>query len=277
MLKRVILELDGVKRREGEQKALAELERELAAEGIALEWEDEEIEAREGDLYLTDKPEGARARHGTDCCILLYLTEENRGKGFGRLPYAVESLEGVDADFLRKVWQRHVGQPWEILRTERLRVREMTEGDLDALYEIYAHPDMTLYTEGPDPDREAERGKLAAYIRNVYPIYGFGIWMLEERKSGRGIGRAGFFWREGALYPELGFAVEKRSQRKGYCLEACKAILEYGFEELGFTLVQALVEEGNEASCQILRQLGFTEKGMEEGRRTLWLNSRTTG
>ncbi len=277
MLKRVIVDLDRAEGKGEEQNALEELERELAAEGIALEWEDTGTGEREGSLYLTDRPERVRARHGTDCRILLYLTEENRGESFGRAPYAVESMGGLNADFLKKVWQRLTGQPWEILRTERLRVREMTEGDLEALYEIYAHPDMTLYTEGPALDREAEREKLAAYIRNVYPIYGFGIWMLEERKSGKAIGRAGFFWREGAAYPELGFAVEKRSQRKGYCLEACKAILEYGFGELGFTGVQALTEEGNGASRQILRQLGFAEKGMEEGRRTLWLNSRTIG
>lgn len=276
MLRRVILDIDGSEG--GKARVLpAELERELAAEGIGLEQKDGGTGPEEGALYLTDRPQKVRGRHGEDCCVLLYLTEENRGEGFDRTPYAVESLEGLDADFLKKVWQRHAGEPWEILRTQRLRVREMTEGDLDTLYEIYAHPDMTLYTEGPDPDRGMQQEKLAAYIGNVYPIYGFGLWMIEEQKSGRGIGRAGFFWREGAAYPELGFAVEKRSQGKGYCLEACGAILEYGFGKLGFAGVQAVTEEGNEASRRILRRLGFWEKGPEEGGRTLWLNLRTIG
>ncbi|HJA94732.1 MAG TPA: GNAT family N-acetyltransferase [Candidatus Eisenbergiella merdipullorum] len=229
------------------------------------------------ELYLTDCPEKVRRVAGENCCILLYLDEKSRKLSFHGLPCAVEDLEGIDADYLEKVYRRHVGEPWEILRTPRLTVREQKAEDLDSLYEIYAHPDMTAYMEGLSSDKKEELERLQSYIRSVYPLYGFGLWMLERKVDGVCIGRAGFFWREGAEYPELGFAVKKSEQQKGYCLEACRAILDHGFYELDFQGVQALTREGNRAAEAVLERLGFRNSGFTEAdgaRAVRWLLSR---
>lgn len=95
--------------------------------------------------------------------------------------------------------------------------------------------------------------------------------MLEEKSGGRCVGRAGFHMREGFAYPELGFIVAQEDQRKGYCLEACSALLEYGFRELEFDGVQALVAEGNRASEEVCRRLGGTpaEKICWKGKKCL--------
>ncbi|WP_455615822.1 GNAT family N-acetyltransferase [Eisenbergiella sp.] len=211
---------------------------------------------KDGAVYITDRPDKVRAAVGEDACILLYLTEENRGKIWGDIPYAVEDLEGLDGDFLEKVYQRHVKEPWEILQTKRLIVREMTEEDLDALYRIYAQPGIEEVMDGLSEDREEERAYIRAYIERAYPFYGFGLWMIAEKESGRCVGRAGFFMREGLEEPELGFIIAREAQRKGYCFEVCSALLEYGFRELGFERVQALVAEGNSASLAVCRRLG---------------------
>ena len=194
------------------------------------------------------------------------------------LPYAVESLEGLDGASLEEILCRHLGLPCRILETARLCVREAAEADLDSLYQIYAHPDMTAYMEGPDPDREKERKKLCAYIQTAYRLYGFGVWMLEKKETGMCIGRAGFFWRDGAGQPELGFAVKKEEQRKGYCLEACRAILDYGFHRLGFGTIQAVTIQGNSPSEAVLSKLGFRRRekmrvGNREG--TLWIGRKS--
>ena len=267
MLQKVILDIK--KKVRTEEAEADRLREELAVWGIDLEWEEGVWEdASEQVLYVSDRPERTRKRYGEECCILQYLTEENRKESFQGSRYAVESLEGLNADFLRKVFARHRGEPWEILRTDRLIVREMTENDLDTLYDIYEGPGMTDFTEGLSENREEEQEKLAAYVRNVYPVYGFGLWLLVGKESGLGIGRAGFFWRADATYPELGFVIRRRWQGKGYCTEACHAILSYGFEELGFSGVQAVTWEENLASIRILWRLGFTEAGrtLQEGR-----------
>ncbi len=64
--------------------------------------------------------------------------------------------------------------------------------------------------------------------------------------------------------PELGFLIAVPYQGKGYAYEVCRAILEYGEQELGFAKVQALVREENRASICLCRKLGFEREGRVE-------------
>ena len=141
----------------------------------------------EGEMWITDCPEAVRRLAGDGCRILLYLTEKSRALPLGEYPYAVESLEGIGAEELEGICRRLSGKPWEILRTERLIVREQKEEDLDSLYEIYAHPDMTAFMEGLSADREEERERLISYIRTVYPARrAVRLWPVDAGKKRTG-------------------------------------------------------------------------------------------
>ena len=64
--------------------------------------------------------------------------------------------------------------------------------------------------------------------------------------------------RQGYDDPEIGYIIGVPWQRHGYAQEVCRAILEYGWRELGFERVQALVETENEPSLTLCDKLGFT-------------------
>lgn len=105
---------------------------------------------------------------------------------------------------------------------------------------------------------------LEAYIRHMYGFYGFGLWAVERRGSGREagaagslIGLAGLQMREGREEPELGFCIAPAFRGQGYGLEACRAVLRYGFGELGLPAVRAAVRRENAASLRLCRKLGF--------------------
>lgn len=175
--------------------------------------------------------------------------------------YVFESFEGMTLDYFVMVYSRFHGLPLEIFETERLRVREMTLDDIDRLYEIYAEPSITEYMEGLYPDKNDELEFSKSYIENMYGFYGYGLWMVIEKSSGRIIGRAGLSNREvdGEVYLELGYVIAKESQRQGYATEVSRAILEYAKSELGATQVIALMKPGNEASIRTAKKLGFRE------------------
>ena len=78
-----------------------------------------------------------------------------------------------------------------------------------------------------------------------------------EKNTGDVIGRAGFSYRAGYDEPELGFIIGVPWQRKGYAEEACRAILDYGWNNLCFDRVQVLVETENEPSLRLCDKLGF--------------------
>lgn len=72
---------------------------------------------------------------------------------------------------------------------------------------MYAEPGMTDYMEGLyEYEEELEYQK--AYIENMYRFYGYGMWLVFEKKTGTLIGRAGVEHREelnGDM--ELGYAI----------------------------------------------------------------------
>lgn len=214
-------------------------------------------------VFVTDEADTAAALKEQGEAVLIYFHEGNDGQDFSAFRYGVEDPMQLaqEPEYLERIYRRLKGLPWNILETERLLVRETTVEDVDAFWEIYQEPSITKYTEGLYPKIEQERAYVREYIEQVYALYEYGIWTVVEKDSGAVIGRVGFSERPGYELPELGFVVGVPWQKKGYAYEACKAILEYGREELGFQAVQLLVEQENEASLKLCAKLEFEDTG----------------
>ena len=176
----------------------------------------------------------------------------------------VEGFEEVDMIFLQRVYERHFNIPWTILETKRCIVRELELSDMDDLFSMYAEPGMTDYMEGLyEYEEELEYQK--AYIENMYRFYGYGMWLVFEKKTGTLIGRAGVEHREelnGDM--ELGYAIRTSFQHQGYAYEVCQAIVQYAREELQAHLLHCLIEKGNVISEKLAVKLGFSYCGDRE-------------
>lgn len=214
-----------------------------------------------GTLIFTDCPDTARTLLAAGNMVLLILTEENRSADLSGIPYCAQNPEELDAAYLHRVCQRFHHLPWQIAETARLRIREMTEADLAALYTLYEDAEAARFLDALSEDREAERQTLRAYLTSMYGFWGFGLWILEEKATGKVIGRAGFCLPEDREGPELGFLIHRDYRRQGYALEACRAILRCGREELGFTEIFAASHAQNTASQALLLKLGFLPNG----------------
>lgn len=208
-------------------------------------------------LYITDNAICQKYLQDRGLPVIVYLHDANRQERFSHAEYAIENIEDVEYKSLELAYLRLTGMPWTILETERCTVRETTVEDADSFYSIYSEPSITYYMEDLYEDRAAETAYIQDYIRNIYSFYGYGMWTVVENTSGEVIGRAGISWREGFDIPELGFVIAVPYQHKGYAYEVCNAILEYCKDELGFTSIQALVMNGNEASIALCKKLGF--------------------
>ncbi len=267
MLKTVVFLLD--KRSEGDEKLRTKLEDE--ASYIIEKGYDAHIITSVGALEaLIDEEEKKETLIVADGGILstelvnngYYVVghshEGNSGEQFPSVKYVFSDIDQVEMDSFVKTYQRYAGEPWEILRTKRLIVRETTVEDVDEFYKLYADPRMTLYMEGLFEDPEDEKRYQKDYIEKVYHLMGFGVWTLERIEDGAVIGRAGYSVRNGFENVELGFMVGTAYQRQGYCMEACRAILDFGRDILAFDKVQTLVKAENKASVNICEKLGFS-------------------
>lgn len=215
-------------------------------------------ESHAQDVRITQKPDEAAYFAENDIPYVVWLNDGNKDSTFPSGAYCVENREDADEAYLERVYRRFMGLPWHITETPRLRIREITVDDVPRLYWLYDNERITRYMEPlfPEPEQELEYTK--EYIRNVYGFYGYGMWVIEEKESGRVIGRAGLESKEGFDGLELGFMLGVDYQHKGYAYEACRAILDYGMNELGQSSYRAVVHEHNQPSRTLCERLGFT-------------------
>lgn len=211
-------------------------------------------------LIVSDSPKAVGRLKEEGFYVIALYHEENKGQSFPGVQYAVENVGELTYQSYEEVYRRLKGLPWDILETNRLRVRESTVEDVEEFYRIYRAPSITYYMEDLFQNHEEERAYMEEYIRQMYGFYGFGLWTVLLKGQEKIIGRAGLSIREGYDLPELGFVIDADYQKQGYGYEICGAILAYAKEELGFEKVQALVKEKNSASRQLLKKLGFHEE-----------------
>lgn len=212
------------------------------------------------DFCITDIPKLCRLAATEQIPSLLFLHEGNQNAPMQQIPYAVMDFEGIDYAYLCDIYKRFFHIPWTILETERCVLREMTPEDLDALYEVYADPEISRYTEALYEDREQELAYMKDYIEHVYRFCGLGIWVIVEKQINRLIGRAGLAFRDGYDTPEIGFIIGKEYQRRGYAYEVCRAILKY-CKSLDMKTIRVIYQKENRASEELCKKLGFVITG----------------
>lgn len=195
---------------------------------------------------------------GKEAALLAYANPTLSGQKLTAADMVIEGFEEIDHQFLERAYQRKHNEPWIITETERCVIREITLQDLDALYELYALPGITDYTE-PLLERKKEEAYTRAYIDNMYRYYGYGMWVVIEKKTGRLIGRAGFDDRiiDNRAETEMGYVIATDLQRQGYATEVCQAILAYGREYCEFERINCLIYPQNNGSIAFAKSLGM--------------------
>lgn len=254
---------------EKHRKSIDEVLNGAGVKTLFLPCEETDTVAEKEVLYITDNSKTLKNLLKKNLYAIALYHDKNRDVSFADALYAVENVEELTYRAYDEVYRRLAGIPWDILETQRLKVRESTVGDVKEFYRIYREPSITYYMEDLFQDPDEENAYMEAYIRQIYGFYGFGMWTVLLKNTGQVIGRAGLSIREGYDLPELGFVIDVSHQGRGYALEACSAILTYAKEELCFEQVQALVRQENEASINLLKKLEFqygrnvVERGQE--------------
>jgi len=209
------------------------------------------------EVMITENADEAAHYAARRIPYVVWLNEKNRDQDFPSGSYCVENLSDIDARYLDRVYRRFHDIPWDIAETERLKIREITVEDVSQLYELYSDASVTRYMEPLFADQEEEKRYTREYIKNIYGFYGYGIWVLEEKRNRQIIGRAGLEYKEGFEGLELGFMLGVAYQHKGYAYEACSEILSYGIRELNQRTYCSFVNEKNIASIHLCERLGF--------------------
>ena len=144
-----------------------------------------------------------------------------------------------------------------LLRTERLRLRELGDADADFILLLLNEPSFLRFIgdrgvrTAADARRYLLEGPIASYARN-----GFGLHLVELGDA-TPIGICGLLWRDGLDAPDIGFAFLPEYWGSGYAVESARAVLAYAHEVLRLARVVAIVLPDNDRSIGVLGKLGL--------------------
>jgi RimJ/RimL family protein N-acetyltransferase len=149
------------------------------------------------------------------------------------------------------------------LETERLRFRRF-RGDDFPVYETWcADIEIMRYLGGKTFNR-IEAWRHMAYQLGHWALLGYGYYAVEEKSSGRLIGRVGFTNHAGWPGFELGWTIVPEFQRRGYATEAASMLLSYAFDMLDQPHVMSLIHPDNAPSRKVAEKLGQKIEGETE-------------
>lgn len=147
------------------------------------------------------------------------------------------------------------------LETERLTLRPFREEDVRALFELTQDADVVRYVNDGRMPTLFESWRLVATWIGHWAMRGYGQWAIEERSSGRFIGRAGIINPADWPGPEVGYLLGRAYWGHGYATEAARAAMDWGFEQFRFPDLLSLIDPDNAASIAVATRLGETPRG----------------
>jgi RimJ/RimL family protein N-acetyltransferase/catechol 2,3-dioxygenase-like lactoylglutathione lyase family enzyme len=148
-----------------------------------------------------------------------------------------------------------------ILKTDRLVLRPLTKEDGDALHPAFSDADTLKYWHlHPTTTIEESRERAAMHA------YGAAVFAIRESEDGDAIGFTGF---GSNLHTDhqgaFGYLLRKEQWGKGYVVEASRAVLDHGFNHLGFPAAELWIYDGNAQSRRVAEKLGATYRGANIG------------
>ena len=149
------------------------------------------------------------------------------------------------------------------LTTERLLLRPFTPADAPVVQRLAGDRDIaanTLTIPHPYEDGMAEEwiGTHQERFKQKDTI-NFAITLCQDSALIGAIGLTGID--EAHRHAEMGYWIGKPYWNNGYCTEAAKAILRYGFTELDLNRIQAHHFARNPASGRVMEKSGMTYEG----------------
>lgn len=191
---------------------------------------------------------------------ILEIPDIGLGEAYrGKASYVVYDEEDIDDDLLELVCARKYNEPLVISETGKFIIREMTVGDLPHLYELYQTLSDCPYVE-PLYEYEDEKAFTIKYIENMYGFFGYGLWLVFDKKTGELVARAGIENRsiDGQNCQELGYLVKKSWQGKHVAWEVMNHIVDIAKDRFGLEELYIRTEKTNNPSIQLALKLGFT-------------------
>src|ERR1700744_3844258 len=152
---------------------------------------------------------------------------------------------------------------WPGIETERLLLRQWRASDIAANTAMLGDPlSGRFITADHKPITDVMNGwRNAAIMAGHWVLHGFGMFAVEEKSSGKFVGRVGPFLPPGWPGFEVGWGIANEFRGKGYAVEAARAAIDGSFSTFELEQIVHCIDIENTASQAVARKLGAVNEG----------------
>ena len=149
----------------------------------------------------------------------------------------------------------------------RVRLRQIEDADVPALFTIFGDPEVTRYWSWPAYTEEASARRLLEEIRQGLADCTLLQWGIATHEDDALVGTCTIA-RPNAEHrrAEIGFALARTAWGNGYASDAVRLAIAYAFDVLDLNRLEADVDPRNTASLRTLEKLGFVREGYQRER-----------
>ena len=142
------------------------------------------------------------------------------------------------------------------VETSRLVLRAFAATDVEPYVRMMGDPEVTRFLGDGRPLDRTDAWRQLALLIGHWELRGFGLWAVEERATGRFVGRIGCWEPEGWPGFELGYVLAREAWGRGLAREGAAAALAFARGPLGRATVISLIRPENHASVAVAEHLG---------------------
>jgi RimJ/RimL family protein N-acetyltransferase len=152
---------------------------------------------------------------------------------------------------------------WPGIETDHLILRQWCAYDVAPNTTMLSDPlSGRFITADGKPVIEPMNGwRNSAIMAGHWVLHGFGMFVVEEKSSGRFAGRVGPFFPPNWPGFEVGWGIAKEFRGRGYALEAARASIDWSFATFQLEEILHCIDRENVSSQAVARRLGATIEG----------------
>jgi RimJ/RimL family protein N-acetyltransferase len=145
-----------------------------------------------------------------------------------------------------------------LIETERLVLRRWRGSDVAANTAMLSDPGTARFitVDGKPVTEHLVGWRNAAVMAGHWVLHGFGMFVVEEKSSGKYVGRVGPWFPPGWPGFEVGWGIAREFRGKGYATEAARAAIDWSFATFEIDRILHCIDCENTASQAVARRLG---------------------
>ncbi len=149
-----------------------------------------------------------------------------------------------------------------VVETERLILRELMIEDAADMFEYASDQENCEFLQFPLHENINNTKEVITNIFLQRPNQGIPIgYAITLKNDGKMIGVIDFHSIRYGDVGEIGYVINKKYWNQGYVTEACKKIIEVGFNSVGLRIIQISHHVDNIGSRKVIEKCGFIYEG----------------